>query len=180
MILGDSKYLKESIEVWNWFLGSKMINSHNLINDGLNLQTCAPGGTTFTYNQGVILGGLVELYQATKDKKYLEPAYKIADAATTSHDLNRDGILREPNEGDGCTGDGPSFKGIFVRNLGELSKVSSAHSYHNYLEKNANSCYDKNRNQNNEYGNHWAGPFKSSAGACQHGAVDLLTAAFKS
>jgi hypothetical protein len=39
-----------------------MINSHNNINDGLSLKICENNGhTVWSYNQGVILGGLVEL-----------------------------------------------------------------------------------------------------------------------
>ncbi len=52
-----------------------MINAQSLVNDGLNSSNpnaCTNNGrTTWTYNQGVILGGLVELYNADKDPTLL-------------------------------------------------------------------------------------------------------------
>jgi predicted alpha-1,6-mannanase (GH76 family) len=46
---------------WDWFKASGLINSNNLINDGLTEQCTNNGQQTWSYNQGVILGGLVEL-----------------------------------------------------------------------------------------------------------------------
>ena len=173
--------MNQAKEVWNWFKGTGMINKEHLINDNLgSLQVCKPEGQTYTYNQGVILGGLVELHKATRDQAYLNDAQAIAIAATRSSFLNPNGILREPGEGDGCNGDGPTFKGVFVRNLGELSRELPNHPYHSYLEKQAESAYAHGRNNQNQYGDHWAGPFKETAAACQQSAVDLMNAALKS
>jgi len=172
---GDQKYISQAKEVWNWFKGTGMINKDHLINDGL--KNCAVTGTTFTYNQGVILGGLVELFHATNDNGYLDDAQAIANAATKSTSLNTNGIL---NEGDSCVGDGASFKGAFVRGLAELSRVLSNHPYHDYLEKNAQSAYDHCRNNADQYSGHWAGPVKDTSPGCQHSALDLMNAALKS
>lgn len=180
IIIGDSKYLNQAKEVWNWFKGTGMINGQHLINDGLkDLQSCHPEGQTFTYNQGVILGGLLELYHATNDHGYLSEAQAIADAATKSSFLNPNGVLREPGESDGCKNDGAAFKGVFVRNLGELSRALPNHPYHNYLTKNAQSAWDHNRNNQNQFGDHWAGPLKETAAPCQTSVLDLMNAALK-
>jgi predicted alpha-1,6-mannanase (GH76 family) len=51
-----------------------MINEQHLVNDGLQTQSgsCDSNhGTTWTYNQGVVLGGLAELFRATGDRGYL-------------------------------------------------------------------------------------------------------------
>ena len=56
---------------WSWFKGSGMINGSNLVNDGLTARCDNNHGTTWTYNQGVILAGLSQLYRATKNP---EPA----------------------------------------------------------------------------------------------------------
>jgi predicted alpha-1,6-mannanase (GH76 family) len=63
---------------WQWFSQSGLINQDNLINDGLNSNCQNNGQTTWTYNQGVILGGLVELYQQDQDPSLLETAQTIA------------------------------------------------------------------------------------------------------
>jgi predicted alpha-1,6-mannanase (GH76 family) len=63
-----AQYLAWARKEWSWFSASGMINSGNMINDGLNATN--PGActnnkrATWSYNQGVILGGLVELYEA--------------------------------------------------------------------------------------------------------------------
>jgi predicted alpha-1,6-mannanase (GH76 family) len=176
-IPGDTTYLAHAQEIWNWFAGSGMINSSHLINDGLTSSCTNNGQTTWTYNQGVILGGLLELNKATGDSGLLTTAGQIADAATTSTTLNPNGILTEPCESGGCGGDGPSFKGVFVRNLDELDRALSGQPYVQYLATQANSAYANDRNSLDQYGLHWAGPFDSADAARQHSALDLMVAA---
>lgn len=90
-----------------------MINGDNLINDGLDINpdgSCTNNGdTAWSYNQGVILGGLVELSRATGDSEYLSEAISIAEAAIEA--LSENGILHESCEPNDCGGDGPQFKG---------------------------------------------------------------------
>ncbi|OQO13103.1 hypothetical protein B0A48_02567 [Cryoendolithus antarcticus] len=74
-------YLDWAERQWNWFDASGMINSKYTINDGLTGDCKNNGGTVWSYNQGVILGGLTELSKATGDKFYITIAKKIADAA---------------------------------------------------------------------------------------------------
>ncbi|WP_163511801.1 glycoside hydrolase family 76 protein [Fodinicola acaciae] len=175
-ISGDTNYLNKATEIWNWFNASGMINSGHLINDGLDSSCHNNGQTTWTYNQGVILGGLLELNKATGNAGYLTTARQIADAATTSSVIAPGGILREPCEPANCGGDGPSFKGVFVRNLGELSRATG-NPYASFLQRQADSAYAHDRNPMDQYGLSWAGPYDSSDGARQHSAVDLMTAA---
>ena len=42
---------------WAWFKESGMINAGSLVNDGLGRDCKKNGRRTYTYNQGVILGG---------------------------------------------------------------------------------------------------------------------------
>ena len=67
----------------------------------------------WTYNQGVILGALVELTKATGNGDYVNQAKDIARAAIRG--LNRDGILQEKDCGEDCGADGNQFKGIFSK-----------------------------------------------------------------
>ncbi len=175
---GGSEYLQRALTVWNWFEASGMINEDLLVNDGLYSATCRNNGdTTWTYNQGVVLGGLVALFRATGDESYLARARQLADASTASESLHVDGVLTEPCEPTGCDVNGPSFKGIYVRNLGELNRALEDHPYSDYLAEQASTAYDHNRTADNEYGLHWAGPIKDVSGATQQSAVDLLVAA---
>jgi hypothetical protein len=95
----------------------------------------------YSYNQGVILAALAQLYLATKNLVYLADAEHIADAVLNARtfpvQINKrltiqtsftvNGVLTDPtcqpylNCGD--HGDGGEFKGIFVRDLRTLDNV---------------------------------------------------------
>jgi predicted alpha-1,6-mannanase (GH76 family) len=152
-----------------------MINSAGTINDGLDQETCKNNqGTVWSYNQGVILGGLVELSKSTGDTSYLDTAHKIADAAMAA--LAPTGILADPCEPD-CGADGGQFKGVFARNLHTLHNASPQTRYSQFLDANANSIWGKDRNSENELSVMWAGPFVSPANGSTHSsAMDCLVA----
>jgi hypothetical protein len=176
-IPGDTVYRQRAQAGWNWFQGTGMLNSGNLVNDGVNLSTCRNNGdVTWTYNQGVLINALVELNRLTGDAAALATARRIGDALTTSTYLSPGGIMREPNEPDGCSGDGVSFKGAAVRGLGVLNAATGG-AYNAYLQRNAASAYANSRDSLDFYGSHWAGPFRGSNHSCQHSALDLLNAA---
>lgn len=178
-IPGDTTYLARAEKVWAWFFASGMINGDRLVNDGLNDQCKNNGGETWTYNQGVILGALVELHAATGRAGLLDTARALADASTSSARLNPGGILREPCESnaDVCGGDGPTFKGVYARNLGELDRILPGRPYRAYLAAQANAAHAKSRTTLDQYGVHWAGPFDRADASRQASALDLLTAA---
>lgn len=175
-IPGDTDYLAKAEKTWAWFDKSGMINGNHRINDGLNGDCKNNGDVEWTYNQGVILGGLVELHRATKRGELLSRATSIADAATTGDGLNPGGLLREPCEQGGCGLDGATFKGAFVRGLGELNRYLSNHPYDQYLQRQFAVMYAKNRNSLNQYGVKWAGPLEAVNAASQSSALDLFVA----
>ncbi|WP_333769494.1 glycoside hydrolase family 76 protein [Streptomyces sp. IBSBF 2435] len=174
-IAGDTAYLGRARAEWNWFKGSGMINGDHMINDGLTSACANNGQTTWTYNQGVVLGGLAELYRATGDAGLLTTARGLADASTVR--LASGGVLREPGEGDSCTGDGPTFKGAYVRGLGKLNGQLTDHPYSGVLSNWAASAYAHDRNALDQYGPHWAGGSGTSDYGCQQSVLDLLNAA---
>ncbi|MGW4946221.1 glycoside hydrolase family 76 protein [Actinoplanes sp. NPDC004185] len=176
-ISGDSVYRGRAQAGWTWFQSTGMLNSSNLVNDGLNLSTCRNNGdVTWTYNQGVLINALVQLNRLTGDANALTVARRVADAATTSTYLNNNGILREPNEPDQCSGDGVSFKGAFIRGLGVLN-AAVGRPYDSYLRRQADSAYARSRTGFDAYGSHWAGPYVNTNHSCQHSVLDLLNAA---
>ncbi|MFF2324671.1 MULTISPECIES: glycoside hydrolase family 76 protein [unclassified Streptomyces] len=175
---GDTTYLRRAQDEWAWFRTSGMINAGGTVNDGLTSACANNGDTTWTYNQGVILAGLAELHRATGDEALLDNARGLADASTSSDYLNPGGTLHEPYEpdGTGCTSDGDSFKGAYVRGLGILNKELPDRPYSAYLDRQASTLY-ANRNSLDQYGPHWAGAFTVTGNGCQHSALDLLNAA---
>ncbi|WP_435126653.1 MULTISPECIES: glycoside hydrolase family 76 protein [Streptomycetaceae] len=178
-ISGDTTYVQRAKDEWSWFQGSGLINSGHTVNDGLNGSCANNGDTTWTYNQGVILGGLTELYKATGDSAVLDSARTLADASTSSSYLNPGGTLHEPYEpdGTGCTSNGDSFKGEYARGLGLLNKQLADHPYSSYLKAQAATLHAKDRDALDQYGPHWAGAYTVTGNGCQHSALDLLNAA---
>lgn len=63
---GVNEYLSWARRSWDWLDRSGMVDARGLINDGLD-PSCkgVVPSTYWTYNQGVILGGLVDLADST-------------------------------------------------------------------------------------------------------------------
>lgn len=173
---GTNSYLDWATREWTWFDQSGMINSQNLVNDGLSRWCENNGRTTWTYNQGVILGGLAELYKSTGNTNYLRRALEIADAAITTLNDGK-GILAEPCEPDNCGGeDVPQFKGIFIHHLAELYDLTRNPSYYQFLLANAHSVWAKDRDSSNRFGLSWNGPVDTVDAARHSSAMMAISA----
>jgi predicted alpha-1,6-mannanase (GH76 family) len=173
----SASYLNWAQQEWAWFKNSGMINAQNLINDGLNSSNpnaCTNnGGTTWSYNQGVILGGLVELYHANNDPTLLPQAEAIANTAIAN--LTKNGILVDPGTISG--GDEPQFKGVFMRNLMALYIADPDTRYQAFADANAKSIVTNDQGPNCEFGALWQGPFDSADATRQTSALDAPIAA---
>jgi len=173
-----AEYLELAQNEWTWFQNSGMINSSKLVNDGLD-DTCKNNnGTTWTYNQGVILGGLADLYSATQKQTYLDIAERIADSAINTL-VNVHGILTEPCENGDCGDDGPQFKGIFIRNLAHLFTFNAKPIYKTFIHNNALSILQNDRTLSNQLGLKWSGPVDKTDSTRQSSALDALNAAMR-
>ncbi|KAI0998118.1 hypothetical protein K3495_g10074 [Podosphaera aphanis] len=169
-------YRQIAIEQWEWFERSGMINPDYTISDGLTSSCASNNGTVWTYNQGVILGGLVELSRATSNSSYLIPAQNIALAAITNLTDSK-GVFHDVCEPD-CGNDGSQFKGILMRNLRALQTAAPNNKVLSSLAANAVSIWKHNRNEDNQFSVNWAGPFAAPANASTHSsAMDAIVAA---
>jgi predicted alpha-1,6-mannanase (GH76 family) len=172
----SAAYLNWADQEWNWFAQSGLINAHNLINDGLNNTCQNNNGTTWTYNQGVILGGLVDMYKLTQDASYLKRAEAIADAALSTL-VDSKGILHDPGEQAGDTNaDRPQFKGIFMRNLLYLYETDKQPTYKQFIVKNVESIIHNNSNNAFQFGLVWTGPLDKIDATRQTSALDAIIA----
>ena len=132
-ITKDIKYMNEWNNIWNWFWkytnsGKYMINQQWLINDGLSVNNndkseCYNNNQTeWSYNQGVILGGLYEMFLINNDYELINVSLNIIQSVIKY--MTNDGILHE-NESDvdvDRSSDQTQFKGIFMRYLMYLYK----------------------------------------------------------
>ena len=169
---GPGSYYDWATNEWSWFKNSGMINNQNLINDGLTRGCQNNGQTTWTYNQGVVIGGLTELYKITGDTNCLAEAETIANATIASL-TSANGVLEEPGGGDGP--DAPEFKGIFARNLACLYDEDRQPAYYNFLLVNARSIWSNDRNDSDQLGLQWTGPFDSADAGRQTSAIMPLS-----
>ncbi|WP_263376754.1 glycoside hydrolase family 76 protein [Granulicella aggregans] len=166
-----------------WFRGTGLINAQGLINDGLGKakdQTsgggCSNNGqTTWTYNQGVILGGLAEMSKGGHGAAELKLAREIARAAM-AHLADKDGVLHDPCEPK-CGGDGVQFKGIFVRNLAALYRVDPEAEFAAFVQGNAEAIWTKDRGPEDRLGETWSGPYMAANAGAQSSGLDALVGA---
>ncbi|EPS25666.1 putative alpha-1,6-mannanase [Penicillium oxalicum 114-2] len=169
------EYVQWAQKQWNWFVAQDFIGPNNTINDGL-LDNCQNNNqSVWSYNQGVVLGGLVELNKAAPDQTYLEWANKIAVGAIEAlADANL--VIHDVCEPD-CAPNATQFKGIFIRNLKMLHMVSPREIYRKVISSCAASIWANDRNDLNELGVDWAGPFASADASTHSSAMEALVAA---
>ena len=205
-----SDCLQWALRGWKWFStprpgGVAMINEASLVNDSPNSQGVNDNTQSiWSYNQGVILGGLSDLTALTGDETYAGWAGKIADAfignpwyivpssgkrtVPPPHASGIiSGILHEHNE---CNADGSGwfpgraapgvdstvFKGIFVRNLARLYLHTRRPGYREFILANAESALS-NVNEHHQFGCNWAAPVDMADFVRQTAGVDLVNAA---
>jgi predicted alpha-1,6-mannanase (GH76 family) len=170
-----AKYLEWAQREWKWFAASGMINSDNLVNDGLDSSCHNNHRTTWTYNQGVIIGGLTVLSKVSSDPKPLEAAQSIALSAIARL-TDWDGVLHDPCEPARCGNDAPTFKGVFSRNLAVLNAAAPVPGFRAFFRRNAASIW-ANRDPEGKFSVVWSGPSELKTAATQISALDALVAA---
>ena len=130
----NNQYIEQFNLIWNWFYkygntGIAMINKQWLINDGLNInntnkQQCVNNnGIEWTYNQGVILGALSQIYliENQTNMSFVNISWNIIQSVMKYLVTNKDNIniLHEQVSDNAVeqSSDAPQFKGIFMRYL---------------------------------------------------------------
>ncbi len=140
------------------------------------------GAQFWTYNQGVFVGGLDDMYRATGNRTYLSQAEAIANCVTSlvcggntkyaSPPVDVGGILTEPCKTSGCGGtkNRPSmlqYKGVFMRNLYCLNQTVRSSTYRAFIADNARSIFAHDQNSMHQFGFSWAGRWDAESGATE-------------
>ncbi|KAB8627247.1 hypothetical protein FH972_026080 [Carpinus fangiana] len=172
-----TNYTNWANAIWAWFRASGLINAQGTLNDGLASNCRNNAGTVWSYNQGQILGALVEMHALSRDASLIAAATRIADAAIAQ--LAPQGILHdvcEPN----CGGDGTQFKGVFLRNLRLLQMASPQLRWYKFIQANARSVWANDMrvvNGGSQIGVNWAKWVGTPDAATQSSGLDALNAA---
>lgn len=181
-------YREWAYKTWDWFNNSQMIRNQSQgywIIDGLD-KNCQPTGDYWTYNQGIILGGLGKLFEEENDLKFIEFGEQLALSIIDEDILNNPwlydgGILKESCEPT-CGDSAKQFKGIFVRYLNYFVKSASKkgvkvnQKIEIFIRKNAGSLWKNDKDNNDRFGLVWKGPVNETNAIQQTSALDLLVA----
>ena len=170
-------YLDWAVRGWTWLSQSGMRNTDDLYNDGLDDQCRNNRQWTWSYNQGMILGGLKQLYLLTGDRKYLNSAAETALSAIR-HLSDTGGILTDPC-GLGLTVNSVQFKGIFIRYLSELNQELKDPTINAFILHNADVVWGNAQDEKHRFDGFWAGPYRKWWGGATGTALDLMNAAIR-
>ncbi|RMY96673.1 hypothetical protein D0862_08460 [Hortaea werneckii] len=135
----DPMLLSNAIREYSWFKSHNFTNAQGIVVDGFHV---SEGQTTcdernemvYTYNQGVLLSGLRQLWEATGDIQYLIDGYAFVEtvinatgwyATSDSGEgagqwagLGRNGIMEDYCDAPAnCSQDNQIFKGIYFHHL---------------------------------------------------------------
>jgi len=119
----------------------------------------------FTYNEGLMIGASVELYEATGSASYLANAHRIAgfmignEVTATAY-----GNVLNDGSNTNCTGDCSQFKGPAYRYLMRLyARDPSKAQYYAVLKASADALWNLARNSTSTvFSTSWAGPAETS------------------
>jgi predicted alpha-1,6-mannanase (GH76 family) len=184
-IPSNTEYFPMAMESYTWFINSGMINSGNIINDGLDISVspCTNNGLEgWTYNQGVILSGLAELTWSTGDSSYNNLANTLAAASMAHYANNSQLILHEPCEPN-CDSDLSQFKGIYGRNIqflvsrADVLSTGLRSQFVEFLQNNANDIWADDRGVDNQLGLVWSGSAGTVTVETQCSALDVIVGA---
>lgn len=159
-----------------WYLQTGMVNRDIYqVEDGTT-DDCRPNrGAHYTYNQGVAIAVLGEMYRLTKESSYLDLATQIADATIGTELVTEGGILREMRPEIADSNDGVQFKGIFIRHLAFLYELTQKEAYKNFILRNAESIVATNYDAaTGSFGCYWEGPLQRIGPAANASALECV------
>lgn len=119
---------------------------------------------SFTYNEGLFIGAVVELARVTGDTSNFPLAHTVASYMMSKEieTLDAGTILSDGN----CSGDGDMFKGIAARYLGELYAADPSHTeYRDFLRRSADAAWTRARDvASGNISCDWQGPYDPTTG----------------
>jgi len=128
----------------------------------------------FTYNEGLMIGASIALYQATGDSSYLAKADNIANFMIANEVIaTTNGSVLYDGDNSGCGGDCHEFKGPAYRYLMQLytNNITKV-QYSSVLNSSANAIWNSALNSTSLiFSVNWAGPPQTNADEAQDNAA---------
>lgn len=169
----NAAYLSFAQQVYSFWLANMVNSSTFQVCDHIDT-----AGTKvwwkFTYNEGLMIGASVELYEATGNNTYLNNAHNIANFMVNNEYIPTVyGNALYDGDNSGCGGDCHQFKGPGYRYLMRLyRKNTSKTAYYSLLKASADAMWNLARDTTNTvFAINWAGPAQSTVDQGQDNAA---------
>ena len=160
----DATYLAFGQKVFDFWSTYMVDPATGHVYDGENDDGGVNTTWSFTYNEGLFIGAVVELARATGDNSHLPLAHTVAGYMMQKEieTLDAGTILSDGK----CSGDGEMFKGIGARYLGELYAADPTHTeYRDFLRRSADAAWTLARDTaSGNISCDWEGPYDSTTG----------------
>jgi predicted alpha-1,6-mannanase (GH76 family) len=176
----DASYLAFATQVYDYWSTYMVDRASGHVYDGIDNAGNVNTAWSFTYNEGLFIGAIVELAQATGDTSNLPLAHTVA-GYMMSHEIETTALGTILSDGQ-CSGDGEMFKGIAMRYLNELYAADTSHTeYRDFLQRSADAAWTLARDPaSGNISCDWEGPFEAATGvvgSLGSAAVGLAAAA---
>jgi predicted alpha-1,6-mannanase (GH76 family) len=169
----NTAYLTFAQQVYSFWWNNMVNHSTFQVCDHID-----PDGTKvwwkFTYNEGLMIGASVALYEATGSIVYLNNAHNLAGFMLNNESvLTGYGKVLYDGDNNGCGGDCHQFKGPAYRYLMQLYRKNTTRTdYRALLQGSANAIWNLARETTNTlFAVNWAGPAQTSVDQGQQNAA---------
>ncbi|HUS37267.1 MAG TPA: glycoside hydrolase family 76 protein [Verrucomicrobiae bacterium] len=176
---GAAAYLTFARQVFSFWSTQMVDSSTGQVCDHIN-----PSGEKvwwkFTYNEGLMIGAALELYEATGESTFLTQAHRYAgfmvanEVTATAH-----GNVLSDGSNATCTGDCAQFKGPAYRYLARLHARSPRTAYANVLRASEEGIWNLARDASgNTFATCWAGPPETAVEMMEQNAAATALSRF--
>ena len=176
----DSTYLSFGQKVYDFWSTNMVDKTTGHVDDGEDNSGNVNTTWSFTYNEGLFIGAIVEMARVTGDTSQIALAHTVAGYMMKVEKETTDaGTILSDGK---CSGDGEMFKGIGARYLGELYAMDTSHSeYRDFLHRSGDAAWTLARDPaSGKISCDWQGPYDGTtgvAGSLGSAAIGLAAAA---
>ncbi|KAK5163438.1 uncharacterized protein LTR77_010620 [Saxophila tyrrhenica] len=161
----NSTYVDWTEKMWNWISNSTLYEPGTAVGtkiyDGAQIeaQCSKPNPAQYSYNYGILIGGLAYIYNHTEEDKWLEPIYGILNGTFNIFFHDSSQVIQEVGcePHNSCDTDGLTFKSFTLRWLALCAQLvpQTAEQIWPYIDASAQGAAGQCSGSNDECGYHW-------------------------